>query len=463
MFKLIITYEGKLFKQSYIMLAALLLYALIGWMSVENGFHRYHYQQQAIDSVRVSEQKSKAKLQASFDTIKFTPGKRDALEDPYMLDYSSNTFAIKSPSPLAVFSIGQNDVYPFIRQAWMGSEIFSNSYEEFHNPEQLLAGNLDFTYFLLFIFPLLLIAFTYNIVAADKEKGIDKLLIVESGKPYRIMLYRLLFRWGIILLLTFLLFAAGIFRLRNCPDMNAAAVTAWAFSILLYGLFWLMIISAIIRRGWNSVLSAVSLAGCWIALLVAVPGISNAWLQLKHPGSLKEETTQLREFTYAIWDYPTSKHSAYFYHHFPHLKTGTIKTDTTDMKMYSYVSLSDSMQRVLYEKMNAGNLRKMKTERNMYWFNPVAGVLHYITNISKSSIEQQFQYEASLIAYRKERIKTMYDAYFNLPNITKDVYEKLPALQIHTTPAPKNVFNLLPVMVWLLLFFLLNIIPVKKK
>ena len=53
--------------------------------------------------------------------------------------------------------------------------------EEIANPERLVNGNIDFSFMIIFLLPVLLIILTYNINGLEKDLNFDKLIAIQSG------------------------------------------------------------------------------------------------------------------------------------------------------------------------------------------------------------------------------------------------------------------------------------------
>ena len=69
--------------------------------------------------------------------------------------------------PINSLAIGQRDVNPSIQSVTIRGLEGQKYDSELNNPSNLLLGNLDFSFVLIYLFPLLIIAFTYNIVSEE--------------------------------------------------------------------------------------------------------------------------------------------------------------------------------------------------------------------------------------------------------------------------------------------------------
>ena len=67
-------------------------------------------------------------------------------------------------------AIGQRDVNPSIQSVTIRGLEGQKYDSELNNPNNFLLGNIDFSFVLIYLFPLLIIAFTYNIDFGRKRK-----------------------------------------------------------------------------------------------------------------------------------------------------------------------------------------------------------------------------------------------------------------------------------------------------
>jgi hypothetical protein len=109
-------------------------------------------------------------------------------------------------SPWAKFSIGQRDVNPFtlkVKMLAIEGQLYDS---ELTNPLTLLVGNLDASFVFLFLFPLLIIAFTYNAISEEQENGVWKIVRTNTKNISAVILNKLLIRLVIILIVSLVVF-----------------------------------------------------------------------------------------------------------------------------------------------------------------------------------------------------------------------------------------------------------------
>ena len=108
-------------------------------------------------------------------------------KDMGLLLYYLRFCYINNATGLNGLSIGQRDVNNSIQNVTIRN-LESQKYDtDLFNPSNLLAGNLDFGFVLIFLFPLFIIAVTYNLLSEEKEGGTWKLISVQSDAPFKVL------------------------------------------------------------------------------------------------------------------------------------------------------------------------------------------------------------------------------------------------------------------------------------
>jgi len=75
-------------------------------------------------------------------------------------------FSLVNYTPiLNALSIGQRDINPSIKSVTIRTLEAQKYDADLNNPYNLLIGSIDFSFVLVFLFPLLIISFTYNIIS----------------------------------------------------------------------------------------------------------------------------------------------------------------------------------------------------------------------------------------------------------------------------------------------------------
>lgn len=434
MLRTIFLYEWKLLRRSLAVVIALMLFTILGWLSVNKGVGYYNYQQQDADSIAVRNHRNLTTLKKQFDTLNFSQKEKHQVENPWTLDWRLGEYAIKPANALSALSIGQNDVYSRFKNTRFSAEIFNNEQDEFKNPEQLLTGNLDLSYFILFLFPLLFIAISYNTASADKEAGINKLLASQSGNLQIVISARIFFRWLLALMPFFISVVIASWWIRNETSFSYRSFFQWLGIALLYAFFWLSIVLFITSRGWNSMVNALSMAGIWLLLLVGIPGILNSWYQYKYPNYIQQEITQLRDDKAKYADLILAVHKENFYKEFPSLIKDSAMVDTDELRWCSYAMMGLKREKEIYGNMAQKTNAQKRNEEQFFWINPVGGLMRAFSTISSSTLESHQQFETSVLDLRMQKVRYLFGEFFTKPHFAKAELDGVPMYK--PSPAP---------------------------
>lgn len=212
----------------------------------------------------------------------------------------ASRYTILPPGPLAPLAIGQRDVQPFwaLISTRTKQTFFVN--DEIDNPVALLAGRIDLAFVVLVLYPLFILALTFDVVAGERERGTLGLVLSQPVAPSQVLTTKLLVRALVAVLLTVALsVAAALATGVVLTDPTVLARFAlWCGMLLLYGAFWFATAMAVNARRLSSAASAVTLLGVWLLVVVILPAVSAAIISVTYPApSRLALTTRLREAT----------------------------------------------------------------------------------------------------------------------------------------------------------------------
>lgn len=188
--------------------------------------------------------------------------------------------AILEPTALAHLSIGQRDLSPYYYRLTAMSLYYQLFQNEIANPLKLATGNFDLSFVLIYIFPLLIIAFCYGLLSGEKERGIYPLLRIQAITVRTLLLYRLLFYF---IMLTGLAMALSLLGCLAVGVFFSVETLFWVLTILTYHLFWFGLLFLIVGLNRNSSFNAITAVGCWLLFLLIIPGVLNLALTAAYP------------------------------------------------------------------------------------------------------------------------------------------------------------------------------------
>lgn len=365
---------------------ALLLFGCYGFY---HGSQVIGHQQQTIASVPTVQQQHLREI------VEHGKGKPVGTTAYYPFFYTVNP-----ASPWAGFSIGQRDVNPFslkVKMLAIEGQLYDS---ELTNPLTLLVGNLDAAFVFIFLFPLLIIAFTYNVLSEEQENGVWKIVCTTTQSIRAAIAGKLLVRFGIIFAATLLLFAVAIFWLGlplRMPTFQLLMI------LLLYVLFWYMLSVLVVALGKSSAFNATTLVCIWIFLCILFPGVANIALNRAVPVPEAAETAiRQREGYHAKWDEPKQPTMEKFYAVYPQYRKYPIPDDRYSPGWYYAMQFSGDRESAYSSEKLFEKLRQRQTlSERIAGFNPVIAAQLSLNKVANTDLTSHIRYLQSVKAHHR--------------------------------------------------------------
>lgn len=192
-------------------------------------------------------------------------------------------FAVHNPSALTPLSLGMRDLFPYYQDVW-GRAIFRQVFQqEINNPQKLAVGHFDWAFVVIFLLPLLLITLSYNLLSAENELGTYALLRSQPITLRQVVLAKLALRLLLVLgfLVGVMVLAVPILGINLAE--NGALLIKFLLVSVTYCLFWGAVIFAVVSFQRTSAINALTLLGCWLVLVLALPTLLQQILTISQP------------------------------------------------------------------------------------------------------------------------------------------------------------------------------------
>ncbi len=173
------------------------------------------------------------------------------------------------PRETAALAIGQSDLYPYYLKASTQSASNVLSSDEIENPDNLLFGRFDLAFVLVYLYPLLILALSYNILSAEREQGTLALTMSQPVRLATVVFGKLASR-GVILVSLALLVAMVVMQ-SSGGSVWSPEFLLWIGVLLAYSAFWFALAVVVNAFGKSSAANAVTVCACWVALALIVP------------------------------------------------------------------------------------------------------------------------------------------------------------------------------------------------
>jgi ABC-2 type transport system permease protein len=427
--------------------AAILLSGLYGFYY---GTQLINHQEMTINSVADVQKKHLDEV------VEHGHGKPAGSTAYYPFFYTSNP-----ASPWARFSIGQRDVNPFtlkVKMLAIEGQLYDS---ELTNPLTLLVGNLDAAFVFVFLFPLLIIAFTYNIISDEQESGVWKMVSISNSSIAKSILLKISIRLFAVLVTALSIFTIGIITL-NLP--LSYPTFQLGVGLLLYLLFWFGISILIVSLNKSSSFNATALIGIWIFLCILYPGIANIGINSKVPVPEAVKTAiDQREGYHAKWDLPKAPTMEKFYAFYPQYKKYPIPEDRYSSGWYYAMQFAGDLESAnSSEKLFAKLQERQSLSQVTGILNPVIGIQQLFNKVANTDLAGHVRYLNSVKHHHRNVREYFYPFIFE-ETLTED-------LNWHSYPAYKQAgyfqenvsSNVTSFMIWTLLLVGCSVILFKR-
>ncbi|MEM0991396.1 MAG: DUF3526 domain-containing protein [Bacteroidota bacterium] len=215
---------------------------------------------------------------------------------------------------IAGLSIGHRDIHPNVQLVNIRNLEEQKHATELRNPLYQLLGNLDFSFVLIYLFPLIIIAFCFNLLSEEKEGGTWTLVLSQAPQPLTIISTKLWIRLASILAVLFSLLAIGKVYLAIPLD---TAFFAFTLVAVLYVLFWFALAWFVVSLQKSSSQNALSLLLAWVLLTIILPASINALVINLYPVPEAYSTViESRDGYHNKWDLPKAPTIQKFKEHY---------------------------------------------------------------------------------------------------------------------------------------------------
>jgi ABC-2 type transport system permease protein len=305
-----------------------------------------------------------------------------AQDEMGLLLYYLRFSLISKPDKLAALSIGQRDINPGIQSVTIRTLEGQKYDTDLNNPSNLQSGNLDLGFVILYLFPLLIIAFTFNLLSEELEAGTWRLIAVQAKSARIYLLRKLSVRAGALYILLAGLFVIAILSLSLSIN---EALLAFIMASILYLSFWFAFCFWVITFRRTSSFNVLTLLSAWVVFTILLPAsVNNVVADLYPvPESLATMVKQ-RDGYHEKWDIDKASTMKKFYAHYPQYESYGIPKQTFSWLWYYAMqqmgddeSLQHSQamhEKILQrERMSRSIAMAMPAMHTQLLFNDVAG------------------------------------------------------------------------------------------
>ncbi|MFT6215768.1 MAG: ABC-2 type transport system permease protein [Roseivirga sp.] len=411
---------------------------LFGLYAIYYGRSEIETQRDIIKAIQELEHKEFSSYKSSFkEEMESLEQERthDMASRPASAWFRHGYHAILPPHDYAALSIGQRDLFRYYYRLTGMSLHYQLFENELANPVNLMAGNFDLSFVLVYLFPLLIIAFCYGLFSSDKENGTLALLQIQSISIRKIILVKLIFYFVLITGLALLISLIGLLTAGNpLKAENKLPTLTWLTGVVVYCAFWFFFLFLIVSFRKSSSFNAITAAGCWLILLIVIPAILNVLVSTKYPLNSATLASLTRRTGLENEDDEEESREviAEFFAHKPELAASDSLIQNSLMtKTYAaFSALKDIKSQKQVDHYNAQVKNRDSWTSNFHWLSPAVNMQETFAHITQTDLNTFLQFQDALANFHGDITGFYFNRLFWDKLIVLEDYQQLPVFHM---------------------------------
>jgi len=422
----IIKSEFRHFVRSPFKVISLVLFIGASIYGLQSGYDLYNKYNKELATISEADKETAQKGLDLYDK-KEEGGRADMTQPMWALYYTPST-AVKRPSPLMPFSIGQTQEYGYYMKVTEWSNAFDQDLsEELANPEHIAFGTLDFSFVVLYLMPVLIIILLFNIGGLEKDLGFQKLVEINSMSSSQWLMARFTF-YVLLLLLALLLVMLPYAMLTDSLKGNLSGFFTIYLYILVYALIWFVAFYFINLKGKGSSNQALKMVSLWLLVCVVLPGAVHQVASLKYPANyMTEYLDASRDETYDIWYLPQDSIRLKLLELHPELQERTPQNDTIQDSLKIEYPDSPLVNHLM--KTTSATVENKLEEKNQfikstYIVNPIGFFQNRLNALTSSDYYAYKQFRENIQNFIDKKVYFRLIDTWNQKTVTKERYRE---------------------------------------
>ena len=419
-FSNVFLFEFNHFKRSRSKLITYLIFLFACIYSIYSGFDLQDKQFNTIDNIQLDQKKQVMQVSKFFQNLSI---------EPYAIDILGYipTYGIKKPSPLFPLGIGQAEQYGYYKKITTWSSTYDNDMvEELANPERLVNGNIDFSFLVIFLLPILLIIFTYNIRGFEQDARFEKLIAIQCGSIRKWVFIRFLF-YVLLLILTVIGFVIAVSIMNNAVIDYMGEISSLILLLSSYIVFFGLIFYLIILKSHGSSTIAFKMMSVWLLFCIIIPGSVHQIASMVYPVHYMTDYLDAnRKETYEVFDLPNDSLYLKLLDVYPDLEqTQYAQNNSINQKFVrnAISAIVNDMNKRAISKIEDKNEEKNQFIRGSYWFNPVSFIQNKWNSYISTDYYAYRDYRIEIQAILDKKLELLNFEAWNDKTVSKLTYE----------------------------------------
>jgi len=438
MFKYNFIYEWKtLIRDRWVQSLGVLLFGLCLFASY-NGKGKVEKRKQDINDAMATVKDGDEAMLLLIDSIQAglpvdVPSWRQPVQPTAVGNYHPRVVAFP-PAPMALVATGQSDLFTHYVKPTLRGEAMLLNFTELSSPVQLLFGSFDLSFVLIYLLPLIVIAFTYNILSVERERGSLRLLATQPMKLVHWVLQKSTLRFALLSLIL-----GGCLSLSLMMN-GVSIIEQWnqGFSQLLglsfgYLLFWFALAFLVNLLGRTSAVNAISLLGVWIGLVLLVPAVLNQLANTIYPVPSRAQMINDMRVLKAVADKQQDQILAEYLRNHPELVSVEAGTEATAYGWWQrYFAAQDVVKermQPLLEKYDGQLKRQQQWVHQLRVLSPAILMQDGLQKISGTASWYYRDYRQQVISFAEQWREFFLPLIFKDEKVDAEILTQLPEFQ----------------------------------
>ncbi|HMQ00620.1 MAG TPA: DUF3526 domain-containing protein [Cyclobacteriaceae bacterium] len=333
------------------------------------------------------------------------------------------------PQALALISTGQSDLFTHIVKPRLYGEALSLGFSELSNPVQLLFGSFDLAFVFIYLLPLLVLAFSYNVLSAEKESGVLRLTLAQPVQLTNWLLNKLLLRFFALVLILVLALMLSLWLVDVSLLNHLGDIIKLLLALVAYVAFWFGLAFLVNLRGGSSGSNAVVLVSLWVVLVLLIPAFISQMANNLYPvPSRVRMITELR-FAEAEAQKRADEILSSYYRDHPELA----RTDTNEQSLYpfwlGYFASQDEIRKavepIISEYENQLQAQQ-QTVTSLRFLSPATLLQEVMNELSGTSTRHYNSYRKQVVGFATAWREFFLPRMFRNEKMQKELMDDLP-------------------------------------
>jgi ABC-2 type transport system permease protein len=344
-------------------------------------------------------------------------------------------YAMMPPGPLAPLAIGQSDLYPYYFKVTTSSKDTFLNNDEIEHPVHLLSGRFDLAFVILYLYPLVILALSYNLLSGEKEAGTLALTLSQPVTLRSLVAGKIALRFGFVLAVAVGLSLAGV-TLAGADLASEGWIVRlglWIGVVAAYGAFWFALAVGINGLGASSATNAMALSGIWLTLVLLIPSLLNVFVKVAHPVPSRVELINSMRGASSEASKQGSKLLALYLEDHPDLAGGAAKGDFYTIGIAVQEEVDRKMQPVLdrFDRQLASQQALLDRYR---YLSPAIAAQAALNDIAGTSVHRHKHFLSLADRFHGEWRRWFVPRIMKRERLAPEDVETLPSFSFHDEP-----------------------------